>query len=109
MRRDVLWKVFHNLLANGVTRDATLKLLSQLLLHNKQRGQMHFKERQVMQDGMIFNILSTLQLLSQKVSRAYIKIFMLIICTQYFGEALGQISLLSLKQLSLHLDGSKWW
>lgn len=67
MRKAVLWKVFHNLLANNSSREGTLRLLSQLQLLNKRRGQMQCRERDVMTDGMAINVLSVLQLLAEKV------------------------------------------
>uniref|UniRef100_A0A6A7FU80 Ubiquitin conjugation factor E4 B n=2 Tax=Hirondellea gigas TaxID=1518452 RepID=A0A6A7FU80_9CRUS len=67
MRKQMLWKVFHNLLANVGSREATLLLLSELLRQNKKRGQLQCKDRDVMTDGMSINILATLQLLAQKV------------------------------------------
>ncbi|XP_047740861.1 ubiquitin conjugation factor E4 B isoform X3 [Hyalella azteca] len=67
VRRDGLWKLFHNLLTNNSSREGTLQLLSETLLRNKKRAQMQCKDSEVMSDGHAFNLLSVMQLLCLKV------------------------------------------
>ncbi|KRT81780.1 hypothetical protein AMK59_5523 [Oryctes borbonicus] len=65
--RNVLHKVFHNILANSSSRDLMLKYMSVLLKNNEKRAQLQMEERVLAGDGFMLNVLSVLQMLAFKV------------------------------------------
>lgn len=65
--RSLLYKIFHDVLANGNSRDAMLTYIGKLLTCNEKRSQLQMEERNLAGDGFMLNLLSVLQMLSVKV------------------------------------------
>ena len=65
--REVLHRIFHNMLANAQSRDATLTYLATVLRTNEKRTQIHSEEKALAGDGFMLNLLTVLQVLSIKV------------------------------------------
>lgn len=65
--RSLLHKIFHDVLANGSSRDAMLGYMSRLLACNEKRSQLQMEERSLAGDGFMLNVLSVLQMLAVKV------------------------------------------
>lgn len=63
----LLYKIFHDILANTGSRDAMLEYISKLLILNEKRSQLQMEERNLAGDGFMLNLLSVLQMLSVKV------------------------------------------
>ena len=65
--RTRLFEIFHNLVLNVSSRDATLSFISAFIQHNGRRSHLQVDENLVSSDGMAFNVLSVLQQLAVKV------------------------------------------
>nr|CAD7392943.1 unnamed protein product [Timema cristinae] len=71
----LLHKVFHDILVNGSSREATLSYLAMLLRNNEKRAQIHIDERSVAGDGFMLNLLSVMQMLAIKVKLDKVDMF----------------------------------
>lgn len=65
--RVLLYKIFHDILANTGSRDAMLEYIARLLVLNEKRSQLQVEERSLAGDGFMLNLLSVLQMLSVRV------------------------------------------
>ncbi|XP_051906713.1 ubiquitin conjugation factor E4 B isoform X3 [Hippocampus zosterae] len=65
--RGDLFKVLHNILLNGETRDLALNYMAALVNYNVKKSQMQTDDKQVSTDGFMLNFLSVLQQLSMKI------------------------------------------
>ncbi|KAL1117669.1 hypothetical protein AAG570_003984 [Ranatra chinensis] len=65
--RNLLHKIFHDILVNGTSRDLMLAYIATLLRNNEKRTQMHSDDRALAGDGFMLNLLSVLQMLSVKI------------------------------------------
>lgn len=65
--RLTLHKIFHDCLANVPSRDLMINYIVKLLKHNEKRTQLQMEERNLAGDGFMLNLLSVLQMLSNKV------------------------------------------
>ncbi|KAH9514136.1 Ubiquitin conjugation factor E4 B [Bulinus truncatus] len=73
--RSQCFHIFHNLLLNAATREATLTLISKILDRNAKRSQIQFDERFLSGDGFMLNLMSVLQKLSEKIDLDKIDIY----------------------------------
>nr|CAD7587727.1 unnamed protein product [Timema genevievae] len=73
--RILLHKVFHDILVNGSSREATLSYLAMLLRNNEKRAQIQIDERLVAGDGFMLNLLSVMQMLAIKVKLDKVDMF----------------------------------
>nr|CAD7398434.1 unnamed protein product [Timema poppensis] len=67
--------MFHDILVNGSSREATLSYLAMLLRNNEKRAQIHIDERSVAGDGFMLNLLSVMQMLAIKVKLDKVDMF----------------------------------
>ncbi|KAJ8676226.1 hypothetical protein QAD02_012012 [Eretmocerus hayati] len=65
--RQVMFKVFHAILASSTCRDTTLSYIAALLRYNKKRTHIQTEEFTLAGDGFALNLLSVLQNLSVKI------------------------------------------
>ncbi|XP_037124262.1 ubiquitin conjugation factor E4 B isoform X5 [Syngnathus acus] len=65
--RGDLFKVLHNILLNGETRDLALNYMAALVNYNVKKAQMQTDDKLVSTDGFMLNFLSVLQQLSMKI------------------------------------------
>ncbi|XP_019743551.1 ubiquitin conjugation factor E4 B isoform X2 [Hippocampus comes] len=65
--RGDLFKVLHNILLNGETRDLALNYMAALVNYNVKKSQMQTDDKLVSTDGFMLNFLSVLQQLSMKI------------------------------------------
>ncbi|XP_048766609.1 ubiquitin conjugation factor E4 B-like [Ostrea edulis] len=66
--RTELFKVMHNILVNGQSRDRALTYIATALERNSRKSQIQVDERYVAGDGFMLNLLSILQQLSVKIT-----------------------------------------
>ncbi|XP_077370861.1 ubiquitin conjugation factor E4 B isoform X2 [Festucalex cinctus] len=67
LARGDLFKVLHNILLNGETRDLALNYMAALVNCNVKKAQMQTDDKLVSTDGFMLNFLSVLQQLSMKI------------------------------------------
>ncbi|XP_077458565.1 ubiquitin conjugation factor E4 B isoform X1 [Stigmatopora argus] len=65
--RGDLFKILHNILLNGETRDSALNYMAALVNYNVKKAQMQTDDKVVSTDGFMLNFLSVLQQLSMKI------------------------------------------
>lgn len=65
--RGDLFKILHNVLLNGETREAALNYMAALVNHNVKKAQMQTDDKLVSTDGFMLNFLWVLQQLSMKI------------------------------------------
>ncbi|XP_057685766.1 ubiquitin conjugation factor E4 B isoform X1 [Corythoichthys intestinalis] len=65
--RGDLFKILHNILLNGETRDSALNYMAALVNYNVKKAQMQTDDKLVSTDGFMLNFLSVLQQLSMKI------------------------------------------
>ncbi|XP_054633007.1 ubiquitin conjugation factor E4 B isoform X3 [Dunckerocampus dactyliophorus] len=65
--RGDLFKVLHNILLNGETRDLALSFMAALVNYNVKKAQMQTDDKLVSTDGFMLNFLWVLQQLSMKI------------------------------------------
>ncbi|XP_028308658.1 ubiquitin conjugation factor E4 B isoform X2 [Gouania willdenowi] len=65
--RGDLFKILHNILLNGETRDLALNYMAALVNHNVKKAQMQTDDKLVSTDGFMLNFLWVLQQLSMKI------------------------------------------
>lgn len=65
--RTRLFEIFHSLVLNTSSREATLSFIGAFIQHNARRSHLQVDENLVSSDGMAFNMLSVLQQLAVKV------------------------------------------
>ncbi|XP_061537202.1 ubiquitin conjugation factor E4 B isoform X2 [Phycodurus eques] len=65
--RGDLFKVLHNILLNGETRDLALNYMAALVNYNVKKAQMQTDDKLVSTDGFMLNFLTVLQQLSMKI------------------------------------------
>ncbi|CAH0564355.1 unnamed protein product [Brassicogethes aeneus] len=65
--RTLQHRIFHYLLVNADSRDASLNYLAHILKSNEKRSQLQMEERNLAGDGFMLNVLSVLQMLSLKI------------------------------------------
>ncbi|KAI1301826.1 Ubiquitin conjugation factor E4 B [Halotydeus destructor] len=68
MIRSDLPKIFHSLLKNIGTREATIELLANIIRRNERRSQFHSDDRLLSSDGFLLNVTSVLQQLAADIS-----------------------------------------
>ncbi|CAB1336918.1 unnamed protein product, partial [Coregonus sp. 'balchen'] len=62
-----LFKILHNILLNGETREVALNYMAALVNRNVKKAQMQTDDKLVSTDGFMINFLSVLQQLSMKI------------------------------------------
>uniref|UniRef100_A0A8C7VPP6 Ubiquitin conjugation factor E4 B n=1 Tax=Oncorhynchus mykiss TaxID=8022 RepID=A0A8C7VPP6_ONCMY len=65
--RGDLFKILHNILLNGETREVVLNYMAALVNRNVKKAQMQTDDKLVSTDGFMINFLSVLQQLSMKI------------------------------------------
>uniref|UniRef100_A0A674DVK0 Ubiquitin conjugation factor E4 B n=1 Tax=Salmo trutta TaxID=8032 RepID=A0A674DVK0_SALTR len=65
--RGDLFKILHNILLNGETREVALNYMAALVNRNVKKAQMQTDDKLVSTDGFMINFLSVLQQLSMKI------------------------------------------
>ncbi|XP_061689948.1 ubiquitin conjugation factor E4 B isoform X1 [Syngnathoides biaculeatus] len=65
--RGDLFKILHNILLNGETRDLALNYMAALVNYNVKKAQMQTDDKLVSTDGFMLNFLTVLQQLSMKI------------------------------------------
>uniref|UniRef100_A0A4W5PV03 Ubiquitin conjugation factor E4 B n=1 Tax=Hucho hucho TaxID=62062 RepID=A0A4W5PV03_9TELE len=67
LARGDLFKILHNILLNGETREVALNYMAALVNRNVKKAQMQTDDKLVSTDGFMINFLSVLQQLSMKI------------------------------------------
>ncbi|XP_045063053.1 ubiquitin conjugation factor E4 B isoform X3 [Coregonus clupeaformis] len=65
--RSEMFKILHNILLNGETREVALNYMAALVNRNVKKAQMQTDDKLVSTDGFMINFLSVLQQLSMKI------------------------------------------
>ncbi|MBN3326197.1 UBE4B factor, partial [Atractosteus spatula] len=73
--RGDLFKILHNILLNGETREAALNYMAAVVNRNVKKAQMQTDDRLVSTDGFMLNFLWVLQQLSMKIKLATVDPF----------------------------------